>query len=115
MAAPRTCGGFHSWSTARSSAGCEDRSNSWRHAETLERRQGGERQRSPDWLAAIELHRNDQELIVVGAAEGKAMRRAISIVVAFYIGFVLMLLVLDGAHQAERDMKTLLKILIESV
>jgi hypothetical protein len=43
------------------------------------------------------------------------MSRTVSILVAFYIGFVLMLFTLDGPHQAERELKNLLEFLIESV
>ena len=43
------------------------------------------------------------------------MSRTFSILVAFYLGFVLMLLSRDGPRQAERELKTLLEFLIESV
>ena len=43
------------------------------------------------------------------------MSRTFSILVAFYLGFVLMLLSLDGPRQAERELKTFLEFLIESV
>ena len=43
------------------------------------------------------------------------MSRAVSIVVAFYIGFAVVLLALDGPYWAERDLKNFLEYLIQRI